>query len=195
MTESTLKTKIQNYFEWERKLAINVYSSHSGKGQILYYKLATTIGSPALWWTFLTIFFFRGVMLDEWFEYVSMSGAYVLTMIPYFIIKFLVKRLRPYQVLDEIQPRGYPEKGYSFPSGHSTFGALMYSYIGFVYFDGGLMLIPLFLIALYIGYTRMVLGVHYLTDIIAGVIYGFISGFLYLSFMQELWVQIVYAIF
>lgn len=187
--------KIQNYLDWEKALAIKVYSSHGKKAQILYFKLITTFGSPGLWWIIMTVFLFYGILLGRWFEYASFSGAYVFTMPIYLTVKAIVRRKRPFKVHEEIVPRGYAEKGASFPSGHSTFGALLYCYIGLFYFNGGLIMIPLFLMALYIGYTRMVLGVHYLSDIIVGVIYGFTMGILYHFYFHPIWIEFVYSVF
>ena len=186
---------IHEYLQWEKALAIKVYSSHSKKSQILYFKLVTTFGSPGLWWIIMSIFLFYGIFLDRWYEYASFSGAYVFTMPIYLIVKAAVRRKRPFKVHEEIAPRGRAEAGASFPSGHSTFGALLYSYIGLFYFGGGLIMIPLFLMTLYIGYTRMVLGVHYLSDVIIGVLYGFTMGILYHFFMHAIWIDFVYEIF
>jgi len=187
--------KIRRYFEWEKALAIKVYSSHSKKSQIIYFKMITTFGSPGLWWIIMTVFLIYGISLGRWFEYASFSGAYVFTMPIYLAIKAIVRRKRPFKVHEEIVPRGRAEAGASFPSGHSTFSALLYCYIGLFYFNGGLILIPLFLMSLYIGYTRMVLGVHYLSDVIVGVIYGFTMGILYHFFFHPIWIEFVYSVF
>ncbi len=187
--------KIRDYFNWEKTLAIKVYSNHSKKAQIIYFKLITTFGSPGLWWIIMMVFLLYGILFGRWFELASFSGAYVFTMPIYLIIKSAVRRKRPFKVHEEIVPRGHAEVGASFPSGHSTFGALLYCYLGLFYFNGGIIMIPLFLMALYIGYTRMVLGVHYLSDIIVGVLYGFTMGLLYHFFFHQIWVEFIYAVF
>ena len=64
-----------------------------------------------------------------------------------------------------------PVSGYSFPSGHATisssFWSLIYLYLGNHYF------IPLIvLVVLSVSFSRVILGVHYLEDVLAGIILG-----------------------
>lgn len=103
----------------------------------------------------------------------------MLCVIPaYKIIKHLFKRQRP--VLDFIN-----ETGYSYPSGHTT-GAFTFFMGLYVFYqllykkehNYSLLLICLSS-ALLVGLSRMVLGVHYLSDVIGGIL---LSGILVSSF-------------
>lgn len=73
----------------------------------------------------------------------------------------------------------YIESGFSFPSGHSTMAVAFYGFI--IYFllqnikniKYKFIAIPILLvIILLIGFSRMYLGVHYLTDVLGGFILG-----------------------
>ncbi len=84
--------------------------------------------------------------------------------------------------------------GYSFPSGHATIAAAMYGMLFFIWAryrrQNHQSMVPAILcgilLIILIGVTRVYLGVHYPTDIIA----GFASGFLWLitcAYALSLW--------
>lgn len=110
-------------------------------------------------WPFLKNNFDRG------FLGIAMIGEVILNN----LIKFLVKRPRP-----TINPLVI-EKNFSFPSGHTMAITALLFLIGFFLWKSPLTIIwklllsfiGLFFIAL-VGYTRIYLGVHYFSDIIAG---------------------------
>ena len=68
--------------------------------------------------------------------------------------------------------------GYSFPSGHATVGMSYYLTLAIVLAGGfNIILITLsFLLALSIGLSRLVLGVHWFTDVSIGIGLGFLCG-------------------
>ena len=93
------------------------------------------------------------------------------------ILKNIVQRPRPteFRIIDE--------SGYSFPSGHSMVSAAFYGFLIYLiykniknkYLKGSLISILSILIVL-IGISRIYLGVHYTSDVIA----GFLIAILYL---------------
>ncbi len=100
--------------------------------------------------------------------------AIAVSLSVYWPVKLLVKRPRPYEAnLDlGITARVPPLDKYSFPSGHTMnnlcVGMTLALYMpDLYYFALGL---PLFL-----GTLRIYFGVHYLSDITAGGILGFLS--------------------
>lgn len=80
---------------------------------------------------------------------------------------------------------------YSFPSGHAMISLVIYSMIAYVLAINfpkwrGVLLLFLVPLVLAIGFSRLYLGVHYPTDIIA----GYAAGFVWLTaciFSAELW--------
>lgn len=103
----------------------------------------------------------------------------MLSVIPaYRIAKYILGRQRP--SIDLIH-----ETGYSYPSGHTT-GAFTF-FIGLYVFyqllykekNNYLFLIICLSLASLVGLSRMILGVHYLSDVIGGIL---LSGILVSSF-------------
>lgn len=71
-----------------------------------------------------------------------------------------------------------PAQAFSFPSGHAMVAAAFYLFIGYLAWQilrGRMRIVCaafLVLVALLIGLSRLYLGVHYLTDVVAGYIAG-----------------------
>ncbi len=91
----------------------------------------------------------------------------------YFIVNKYVKRLRPFEQMQNINHLIVPPDKYSFPSGH-TAAAFVMAILFSLRFS---ILSPwLYLLAILIGISRIYLRVHYLTDIIAGALLGILSA-------------------
>ena len=85
-------------------------------------------------------------------------------------LKQLISRTRPYLLFDCLVPLGRPEQDTSFPSGHtcSSFAAAMAITCMFGKKAG----IPAFVLATLIALSRLYLGMHFPTDVLAGAILG-----------------------
>ena len=95
------------------------------------------------------------------------------------IFRKLIYSPRPYTKYD-ITPLINKDKiGESFPSRH-TLSAFLITMTGFyVYFPVGIVLT---VISLIIAITRVVSGVHFTKDVIAGAVIGILSGIIYFVF-------------
>lgn len=93
-----------------------------------------------------------------------------------FVLKFTIRRKRPYEVLDDVNMRG-KHKDPSFPSNHTqnlmVFSMILLFFNGFEYWIYGILFICFSII---VGYSRVHLGVHYPTDVLAGLILGLVIG-------------------
>ncbi len=87
----------------------------------------------------------------------------------YFVLKNSFRRDRPQAALKDYQSLLTPSDQFSFPSGHTS-AAFMVA--GIMSFYLPLLSAPLLLWAFLVGVSRVILGVHFPTDTLIGMILG-----------------------
>lgn len=143
------------------------------KNIVSIFKVITRFGD---WYTLIFITLLTLILKNKnYFKYISINLISV-TFINQ-ILKIILKRPRP--DISHIDASGY-----SFPSGHAMVSMAFYGLIIYFVLKSNLnkkikilSIIGLCILILLIGISRTYLGVHYLTDIIA----GFTLAILYLS--------------
>jgi membrane-associated phospholipid phosphatase len=102
-----------------------------------------------------------------------------------FALKSSTKRVRPYESYPEID-NVTEESSYSFPSAHTSAAFATATSLSMTY-PKWYVIAPSFLWAGAVGYSRMYLGVHYPTDVLAGAIVG--SGSAFLCYKLNKWIN------
>ncbi|WP_281322017.1 phosphatase PAP2 family protein [Flavobacterium aestivum] len=102
-----------------------------------------------------------------------------------FALKKITKRERPYVTYPEID-NVTEESSYSFPSAHTSSAFATATSLSMAY-PKWYVIAPSFLWAGAVGYSRMYLGVHYPTDVLAGAIVG--SGSAFLCYKLNKWIN------
>lgn len=87
----------------------------------------------------------------------------------YFVLKHTLKRRRPPDIVPNFSCIVQPSDKFSFPSGHTMAAFLL---VGLVVFELGVIALPLYLWAMAVGASRVILGVHFPSDILAGAALG-----------------------
>ena len=160
----------------------NLIKYNTSSGMINFFKFVTTLGNPS------TISIFAGTLIIILFlrkQYLEVVYALINTIVIAAgmnqILKFLFARPRP------SGNHLVEASGYSFPSGHAMGSMLFYgtlAFICFYYFRRKTLYkrlsLLLFILPIFIGISRVYLGVHYPIDIIAGWCCGL--GWLLFSF-------------
>lgn len=116
--------------------------------------------------------------LNFWHFLVIFTGSYVVAV----TLQHLIKRHRP----DFHKTTGYKMwiETYSFPSAHATMSAAAATSIGLLTIFPSptvtaVTIVGCAIFALLIGISRLVVGVHYLADVVCGWVLGFVvaSGY------------------
>lgn len=147
-----------------------------------FFKIITEFGSAL----YLTIISFTLIILikNKKTKLLIPSNVLLVTVIN-LIIKEIIKRPRPSVT------RLVKESGYSFPSGHSMASLAFYGFLIYLIYKNiqnkylkWILIILLTLLIFLIGFSRIYLGVHYASDVIAGFLAGAIYLILFIRFTK-----------
>lgn len=114
---------------------------------------------------------------------ISIGTTVIVSAVITTILKKTVKRERPFVTYPEIQDIS-SGGSYDFPSGHTSDAFALATSVSIAY-PKWYIIAPAFAWAAAVGYSRMHLGVHYPSDVIAGALIG--SGSAYLACKLNKW--------
>ncbi len=113
--------------------------------------------------------------------FVAMILAAALAGVVAFGLKFSTGRVRPSVKMEKVWRGPDSHQNYqAFPSGHTAASAGFFGVLLFVYWRLGLLC---FSIPLFVGFTRIFLGAHYLSDVVCGILLGILAAAVVTSFM------------
>jgi undecaprenyl-diphosphatase len=136
---------------------------------VRYWMIAATrMGDGWLWYSVAAALLAFGG--EQRFAAIAAAGSAALVGVAVFkILKRLSHRPRPCQIEPHCWSKVLPPDRFSFPSGHTMTAfsiALVLSY----FYRG--VEVPLYFLAGSIAISRVVLGMHFLSDVLAGAILG-----------------------
>lgn len=168
MTQSRLDTALNQVQLWDTHwcLRLNQYSAH--KMVAGFFKVISRLGDGWFWYALIAAIAFVGGLpvLSFLLQTLLTSGVGVLL---YKRLKQHTLRPRPYQVHQAIKLGERPLDHFSFPSGH-TLHAVSFTIMLGSQFP---LLLPLLVpFMLLVALSRMILGLHYPTDVLVGAVLG-----------------------
>jgi len=104
--------------------------------------------------------------------------------------KHIFARVRPYETLAESLALVFSDDPNSFPSGHTCAAFSVAS--AFRHYKAWSRLSTVFLvIAVLMGCSRLYTGVHYPSDVLAGAVVGWFSGWLAVKLYRKIWPRFI----
>lgn len=167
---------------WEKDLFLFLNDHHTAYGDALIYLFSAPQTWFGVWLALILLLFYKKPAREAVLILAAMSLMILFCdQLSSHLIKPLCMRPRPthYPSIQEVvhtvyNYRGYP---YGFVSSHAAnfFGLAMFTALLFK--NKGYSLY-IFLIAMAVSYTRIYMGVHFITDIVPGAIIGILIGWL-----------------
>lgn len=161
------------------------FAANRAEWLTLFFRAATFLGefSVIAFLSILSVYHFYSKKHSEKIKsfVISIAGSAITV----FFIKHIFFRARP--VLEAI----YPETGSSFPSGHATMAMAFYGFLFYTILKAKwhplkkIFLVASPLLIILIGLSRLYLGVHYLSDVLAGYAIGFIWILISFAFSKK----------
>ncbi len=135
----------------------------------------TSLGDAGWFWILLSAL----LLFTKKYRKIGLTGLLALFigfLITNLWLKNMVMRVRPYEVVEGLTLIGRKAHDFSFPSGHST--ASIAASTVFLMMMPKKFGIAAFLLGIFICFTRLYIGIHYPTDVLAGMVIGFAAAFL-----------------
>ena len=153
---------------WDSALCVSV--SHSSQYRLIrvWFRMISRLGDGVFWYALMS-----GILATQQGEGVKpvlhMLAAGLTGTLIYKWLKHKTHRPRPYQVHQDVFVTGKPLDHFSFPSGH-TLHAVVFGLVALFYFPLlATILIPFIVM---VAMSRVVLGLHYPSDVLAGAAIG-----------------------
>lgn len=142
---------------------------------VRWWMLASTRGGDGWFWAFCGIALLANHNRSSLFAFLAAAVAACSGIAVFIILKRAVGRERPCALEPHCWASLVPPDRFSFPSGHSITAFAIASSLGLFYPH---MFTVLLAIACSVALSRVVLGLHYMSDVVAGCLIGWGLGYL-----------------
>lgn len=164
-----------NFLDFELQLLNHIQYLFKNPLGDKFFVCMTKLGDKGLIWILITILLlsFKKTRKVGWISAIGLSFGFIMTNL---LLKNIIQRPRPFNY-SNIKLLIKTPKDFSFPSGHTTSSFVMF----FALYKERLKIkkinvkVFICILACLISFSRLYLYVHFVTDIIGGIIMAYIS--------------------
>ncbi|MFX1312366.1 MAG: phosphatase PAP2 family protein [Promethearchaeota archaeon] len=175
--------------KWDKRIILR-YNGKGGKPILYILKFVSFFGRETLW--FFLIFFYIFIWYDPFlFSYIS--STFLIGLLFILVIKQIVNRARPFEKFNQIELKVFERKptSKSFPSWHSYNIVSQGLLFGLFFLRSPLITILIIVFSIIVSFSRIQLGVHYPSDVIAGFCIGIIGFFLSIYIISPIFLNTI----
>lgn len=172
---SKVKNMIEALMNTEKNILLFIQDVIRSPIMTPFFIVVTKLGNGGAIWIVIAVMllFSKKKRRYGYMIMLSLLGSLLLNNL---LLKNLVGRMRPYEIIGNLIPLIENPIDYAFPSGHtaSSFAAAAILYRKLPKRFG----VPALILATLIGFSRLYLGVHYPSDVLYGMVSGVVISYI-----------------